>query len=55
MTRAQIRTDDAEDDFELLSSNDQELMLDDLVEIRKQSGPEGEKLETKKELRRSRS
>jgi len=30
------------------NSNDQELTLDDLVEIRKQSGPEGEEPETKK-------
>jgi hypothetical protein len=34
MTRAQIRTDDAEDDFEVLNSSDQEFTLDDLVEIR---------------------
>jgi hypothetical protein len=39
----------------VLNSNDQELMLDDLVEIRKQSGPEGEEPEIKKQLRRSRS
>jgi Zn-dependent M16 (insulinase) family peptidase len=45
---AQIRRYDAEDIFELLKSRDQELTLDDLVEIRKQSalveaaGPEPE-------------
>lgn len=48
MTRAQIRTDDAEDDFEVLNCNDQELTLDDLVEIRQQSAPEDEDSETKK-------
>jgi len=48
MTIAQIRKDDAGDDFEALNSNYQELMLDDLVEIREQSGPEGEEPETKK-------
>jgi len=47
MTIAQIRTDDAGDDFEVLNSNDQELTLDDLVEIRKHSGPEDEEPETK--------
>ena len=48
MTTAQIRTDDAEDDFEVLNSSDQEFTLDDLVEIRQQSGPEGEESEAKK-------
>jgi hypothetical protein len=37
----QIRTYDAEDIFELLTFRDQELTLDDLVEIRKQSALEG--------------
>jgi hypothetical protein len=48
MTIAQIRTDIAEDNFEELNSNDQELMFDELIEIRKQSDSEGEEPETKK-------
>jgi hypothetical protein len=48
MTIAQIRTDNAGDDFEVMNSNDQELKLDDLLEIRKHSGTEGEEPETKK-------
>jgi hypothetical protein len=48
MTITQIRTDDAEDDFEVMNSNAQELTLNDLLEIRNHSGNEGEETETKK-------
>jgi hypothetical protein len=48
MTIAQIRTDDIGEYFEVINSNDQELTLDDLLEIRKHSGNEGEEPETKK-------
>jgi hypothetical protein len=48
MTIAQIRTDDAGEDFDVMKSNDQELTLDDLLEIRKHIGTEGEEPETKK-------
>ena len=47
MTIAQIRTDDTGDDFEVMNSNDQGLTLDDLLEIRKHRGTEGEEPETK--------